>query len=78
MCQFLLYSKVTQPYMYTHYFSQTVFHQVLSQETGYCSLCYIVGSHCLIHSKGTSLHLLTPSSQSIPLPPVLMFWFTQM
>ena len=30
--QFLLYSKVTQSYIYIHSFSQTIFHHVLSQE----------------------------------------------
>ena len=42
MCQFLLYSIVTQRYL-----SHTIFHHVLSQETGYSSLCYTVGPHCL-------------------------------
>ena len=47
LCQFLLYSKVTQSYICIHYFSHTIFHRLLSQETGYNSLCYIVGTHCL-------------------------------
>ena len=38
LCQFLLYSKVTQSYIYIHSFSYIVFHHVLSQETGYGSL----------------------------------------
>ena len=47
MCQFLLYSKVTQAYTYIHCFSPIIFHHVLSQETGYNSLCYVVGPHFL-------------------------------
>jgi len=34
-------------YTHTHYFSHTIFHHSLSQETGYSSLCYTVGPHCL-------------------------------
>ena len=45
LCQFLLHSKVTQSYVYTHSFSHTVFHYVLSQETGYSSLCCIAGAY---------------------------------
>ena len=42
-CEFLLHSKVTQSYVYIHYFSHIVLHHVLSQVTGYSSLCYIAG-----------------------------------
>ena len=28
-------------------FSHTIIHHILSQEVGYTSLCYTVGSHCL-------------------------------
>ena len=47
-CQFLLYGKVTQfcIYIYT-FFSYTLFHHVLSQETGYSSLCCTGWPHCL-------------------------------
>ena len=34
----------------------------------YSSLCYTLGPCCLSNSKCNSLHLPTPSSQSIPLP----------
>ena len=34
LCPFLLYSKVTQSYIYIHYFSHIIFHHVLSQEIG--------------------------------------------
>jgi len=48
--------------------SYIIFHHVLSQETGYSSLCYVCSStSLLIHSKYNSLHLLTPNSQSISL-----------
>ena len=45
-CQFLLYSKVTQIYIYIHSFSHNIFPHVASQVTGYSSLCYIAGLHC--------------------------------
>ena len=34
-------------YIHTHSFSHNVFHHVLPQKTGYSSLCYTVGPHCL-------------------------------
>ena len=52
LCQFLLYSTVTQSYAYiyihTHicYFSHTTFHHVLYQEIRYSSLCCTIGTHC--------------------------------
>ena len=42
LCQFLLYIKVTS-HTYIYSFSHIIFHHVLSQETGYSSLCYTVG-----------------------------------
>ena len=45
LCQFLLYSKVTQSYIYTFFF-YVIFHHDLSQEIGYHSLCYTVGPSC--------------------------------
>ena len=44
LCQFLLYSKVTQSYIYiyTHSLSHTVFHHVLLQEIGHSSLGSLV------------------------------------
>ena len=39
--QFLLYSKVTQSYIYLHYFSHVIFHHILSQATRHCSQYYI-------------------------------------
>ena len=58
---FLLYSKVTQSHIYTHSFSHIILHHSPSQVTGvlYSSISL------LIHSKGDSLHLLTPN----PHPP---------
>ena len=35
LCQFLLYSTVTQSYMHIHSFSHTIFHHILSQEIAY-------------------------------------------
>jgi len=59
--QFLLYSKVTQSYIYihththkhTHSFSYIILHHVPSQVTGYSSLCYTAGSHCLATPNAT-------------------------
>ena len=47
LCQFLLYSKVTQSYIYMYSFSHIIFHHVLSQEIEYNSLCCTAGPHCL-------------------------------
>ena len=47
LCQFLLYSTVTQSYIYTRSFSYIIFYHVLSQETGYSFLCCTVGPPCL-------------------------------
>ena len=70
LCQFLLYSKVTQSYIYTHAYTCIFFFW-------YClPSCYITSdwtqfpvlynkTSFLIHSKCNSLHLLTPNSQSI-------------
>ena len=43
LCQFLLYSIVTQSYIYIHSFSQTISHHGLYQEPGYSSPCCTVG-----------------------------------
>ena len=40
-------------HIYLYAFSHIIFHQVLSQETGYSSLCFI---SVLIHPKCNSLH----------------------
>ena len=37
----------SQIYIYTHTFSHIILHHVPSQVTGYSSLCYTAGSHCL-------------------------------
>jgi len=66
--QFLLYSRVTLSYIYTHSFSHAILQNILLQETGYSSLYYTVGPHCLSTTKCNSFHLLTPKSPSIPLP----------
>ena len=47
LCQFLLYNKVSHPYIYIHSLSYIIFHLGFSQETGYSSLCYTAGPHCL-------------------------------
>ena len=47
MCQFLLYTKVIQLYIYIHSFSHIIFHHGLSQEIEYSSLCSTTGPHCL-------------------------------
>ena len=47
LCHILLFSTMTQSYIHIYSFSHTVFHHVLSQETGHSSLCCTVGPHCL-------------------------------
>ena len=72
LCQFLLYSKVTQ----SHYsFSHIIFHHGLSQELDIVPYAIQMTS-LLILSKFNSLYLLTPNSQSTPLLPPLMFFFS--
>ena len=89
LCQFLLYSKVTQNthtylyrYMYgyidIHTYIHSLFyiivHHGLSQETRHSSLCNIYSrTSLLIHSKCNSLYLLTLNSPSILLPPSGIF-----
>ena len=72
-CQFSTVQQsdlVTNTHTHIHSFSQIILHHALSQVTRYSSQCYTAGSLCLsIHSKCNSLHLLTPDSQSISLPP---------
>ena len=55
---FLLYSMVTQSHIHIY----ILFSHILN-------LPGLSRISLLIHSKGKSLHLLTPSSQTIPLPP---------
>ena len=53
----------SNPVIPIYSFFSIIFHQGLSQETGYCSLCYAVGSHCLsiLTVITVTLHLPTPS-----------------
>ena len=44
--QFLLYSHMTQSYIYIQCFPYIIFHHVLSQEIGFSFLYCTVGSHC--------------------------------
>ena len=50
-------------------FPHNICHHVLSQEIIYNTRCCIIGPHCLPNLNVNSLHLLTPNSPSIPLPP---------
>ena len=65
LCQFQLYNKMIQSYI----LFLIIFHHVLSQETGYSSLCCTVGPHCLSILNGivASTNPKFPSP-SIPLP----------
>ena len=55
--------------VHTYIFLHILFHYGLSQDVEYSSLWYKVGPCCLMHFIYTSLHLLIPNFQSIPLPP---------
>ena len=72
LCRFLLYSRVTQSYIYLHSFSHTIFHHVLPQEIGCRSLCYPVGPHGLSILNGI-VCVYSPQtpclSRFLPLPP---------
>ena len=48
LCQFLLHSKVTQPYTAIHSFSHIIFYHVISPGFGYSSLSYTVGPEEII------------------------------
>ena len=59
LCQFLLYSKGTQSYIYTH--------TSCSVQRDWIWLPVLYSrTRLLIHSKCNSLYLLTPNSLSIP------------
>ena len=62
LCQFLLCSEVTRSRMYMHSPSCIIFHHGLARFPVPSSR-----ASWLSHSKGSSLHLLTPDSQSLPL-----------
>ena len=65
LCQFLLYSKVTQSHIYTHslsYSSPIMF----SPKWLYIVPCVVRQDPTAYHSKCNSLHLLTSNSLSIP------------
>ena len=74
---FLLYRKVTvlyiyiymHIYVYIYSFFHTIFHHVLTQETGRSSLCYTVGPHYFSIPNASSLHLPTihPTPPCFPL-----------
>ena len=67
-CQF---STVQQGDPVTHIGIHSFFshYHAPSQVARHISQSYTTGSHCFIHSKCNSLHLLTPNSQSLLLPP---------
>ena len=84
LCQFLLYSKVTQSHIYKIYVHMCMYTHTHTH-THTQSIFYIVFHHCLsqeigyislyysstllsIHSKCTSLHLSTSTPLSIPFP----------
>ena len=64
---FLLYSKINQSHVCIHSFSHIILHHAPSQLTRNSFQCY-TGFLCLSISKCNYLHLLSPHSQSIPLP----------
>ena len=70
LCQFLLYSKVTQSYIYSMYIyipflilSSIMFY---NQDIGHSSLCYTAGPHCPSILNVIVCIYLTPNSQSAP------------
>ena len=72
LCQFLLYSIVTQSYICIHTFSHTILHHVLFQDIGHSSLCCTVGPHCF-SSLNIIVCIYQPQtshpSHSLPSPP---------
>ena len=76
-CQLLQYSQVTPSYIYIHSLSYVIFHPGLSQETGWSSLCWTVGPHCLCMLSIIVCiflcHLRTDSSEILQFP-ICLFW----
>ena len=68
-CQFLLYSRVTQSYTHIHSFSSNYFPPYSIPRDWIEFPVLYSRTSLLIHSKCNNLHLLTPNSQPIPLPP---------
>ena len=64
---FLLYSKVTQSHMHLYILFLTLSCSTTSDQIQFPLLYNRIS--LLIHSKCNSFHLLTPDSESIPLPP---------
>ena len=60
----------TVTHIYIHSFSHIILHHVPSQVTSYRVPVLFSRISLLIHSKCTSLHLLTLDSWSIPFPPL--------
>ena len=70
-CQFLLYSKAIQSYIYIHtLFFSYCFPACSIQRDSIQFPVLCSRTSLLIHSKCNSLHLLTPNSLSILLPPL--------
>ena len=64
LCEFLLYSKVTQLHMYI--FFHILIHYGLSQATEYSSLCSTAGACCL-----STLYIITSANPKLPNLPTL-------
>ena len=65
---FLLYSRVTQSHMHIYILFLTLSCYIISDQIQLPVLYSRIS--LVIHSKGNRLHLLTPDSQSLPLPPL--------
>ena len=65
----LVYSKVIQLYIYIYILFQIPFYYRLLQDIEYSSLCYTVGPLLFIYFMYSSMYLLIPNSQFIPLLP---------
>ena len=59
LCQFLLYSKATQSYIYIHSFSHIIFHHVPSQVIGYKIVIVKCRYFLLCRPEGSSMIYLT-------------------
>ena len=68
ICQFLLYSKVTQSYLYIYTLFLISSFIMFYHKWLDIVFCTMKQELILSHSKCNGLHLLAPESQSIPLP----------
>ena len=74
----MLYSEVTQSYIYIHSLPCIISHHGLSQEPGFSSLCYMIGPHCssILNVTFASTNLKLPGYPSPTLANTSLFFLS--